>query len=87
MANPKRILEKIGGLIDLDFAEIANALSACEVMKVGHTIAGNRLRMAGSVQIHMDTEWTDKMILKDRQIFWLLAGWQMRKYRYKKTIT
>lgn len=82
--DPKSTLDKIGGLIELDFAELTSKVSAGEAMEVGHTIAGNRLRMAGRVRLRPDTEWTYKLPLRDQRIFWVLAGWLMRQYGYGK---
>ncbi|MBD1903539.1 sulfotransferase [Trichocoleus sp. DQ-A3] len=81
--NPKKTLERIGHLIECDFDEVANAVTAGEAMKVGHAIAGNRLRMRGTVQLQADTEWIDRLPVQEQNLFWLLAGWLMQQYGYK----
>jgi len=51
---------------------------------VRHTIAGNRMRMAGRVRLRADVEWQEKMSPWDRWLCWTLAGWKLRQYGYEK---
>jgi len=84
IANPRETLARIGALIQCDLVELGEAFAAGTVLPIGHTIAGNRMRMAGSVRLHPDTEWTRKMPAKDQWLFWALAGWLMRQYGYRR---
>ncbi len=83
IANPCETLDKIGNLIECDFGAVAESLSAGDAMAVGHTIAGNRLRMAGSVKLNPDTEWVYKMPRKDQRLVLMMTGWLMSRYEYK----
>ena len=83
MANPMVILDKVRKLTACDFGEMAEIVSAGGTMAVGHTIAGNRLRMVGSVKLQLDTEWRDKMPEEEQQMVWIMAGWLMSRYEYK----
>jgi hypothetical protein len=84
VTNPRGALERIGGLIDVDFTSVADVISAGDALEIGHTIAGNRLRLAGRVRLRLDREWTQKLSVKDQGVFWALAGWLMRRYGYKR---
>lgn len=83
ITNPKMILNKVEKFIAYDFGEMAEVVSARKAMEVGHTIAGNRLRMAKSVRLQPDIEWMDKMPDEEQQMVWIMAGWLMSRYEYK----
>lgn len=83
ITNPKMILNKVEKFIAYDFGEMAEVVSARKAMEVGHTIAGNRLRMAKSVRLQPDIEWMDKMPDEEQQMVWIMAGWLMSRYGYK----
>jgi len=68
----------LGGEPDAFEAVLAAELS------VGHTIAGNRLRMAGRVRLRPDVEWRERMSDRDRRRFWRIAGGVMRRFGYAK---
>ena len=83
MTQPKETLDTIGALVECDLSEIAKAIEAKATFPIGHTIAGNRLRMARTLQLHPDREWSQKMPAKDRMLFGAVAGWLMCQYGYK----
>ena len=83
MTQPKGTLDTIGALLECDFSEIAKAIETEATFPVGHTIAGNRLRMAGMVRLQLDMEWSQQMPVKDRMQFWTVAGWLMAQYGYR----
>jgi len=85
VARPQETLEDIGKICGLDLRPVGKAFAAGEPMGVGHAIAGNRLRMAGSVRLKPDTEWLARMSPADRWICWSLSGWRMRQYGYSKS--
>jgi len=82
IAEPGKILFQIGQLIGLEFDEVVMALDAGDSMKVGHTVAGNRLRMSCAVKLRLDEEWKQKMSQIELWQFSAIAGWILRKYRY-----
>ena len=85
IVDPQRVLAGIGRLVELDLSGLGRALARGELMQVGHAIAGNRLRMAGSVRLRPDTQWTTRMSAGDRWICWALAGWLLRSYGYARS--
>ena len=66
----------------LDYEPVTRAIYSGEPLKVGHTIAGNRLRMAGSIRLHPDMEWVHKLSARDKSLVRTLAGWHMGRYGY-----
>lgn len=84
VVNPREKLVSIGQLIGLEFTQVAEAVENGTALPVGHTIAGNRLRMAGSVRLKADTEWMQKLPTNDQRLFWIMAGWLMRRYDYQR---
>ena len=85
VADPAAALAKIGRLIDVDLSSPADALVAGQAIGVEHALTGNRLRMARSVQLRPDLEWTTKMPSRDRSVCWLLSGWLLRRYGYARS--
>jgi len=81
MADPAQTLERIGTLVGSDFQELVATLQQGRPLSVGHTISGNRMRMAGSVRLWPDDEWRSKMGTIDKWLIGSLAGWQMRRLR------
>ena len=84
VTNPEEALGRIGRLVDLDMSPVVQAVAAGQPMRIGHTIAGNRLRMSGSVRLRPDTQWMSKLSGWDRRECWALTGWLMRLYGYTK---
>jgi hypothetical protein len=82
--NPVSALDRIGGLVGEDLSDLATALAEGRPMLIGHTVAGNSIRMSSSITLRSDVEWTRKLPDKDRRIFWLLAGWWARRYGYRR---
>jgi hypothetical protein len=86
MSNPETTLNKIGELTEIDLAEVSSRVLHGESISVGHNIAGNRLRMAGEVQLQPDIEWKHRLPSKSKKIIWIFTGWLMRRYGYKKSL-
>ena len=82
MADHGATLEKLGRLMGLDYEPVIRAIYSGEPLEVGHTIAGNRLRMAGSIRLRPDMEWVHKLSDRDKALVRTLAGWHMRRYGY-----
>jgi hypothetical protein len=85
MARPEETVERIGPIVGLDMGELAAALTAGQPMAVNHTIAGNRLRLAGSIKLRADDEWVAKLPGRDRRAVEILIGWHMRRYGYGRS--
>ena len=82
VTTPSEVLGPIGRMLHLDTARLERDLASGREMKVGHTIAGNRMRMSGPVRLRPDLEWVEKLPAEDHRVFWRLAGWLARRYGY-----
>lgn len=87
ISSPKETLESLETFLELDFSKVIESLLKQEPIAVGHTIAGNRLRMKGNITLQPDREWIAKMPLKEREIFWVIAGHSILRYGYKKRVS
>jgi len=86
VTEPGRQLLRIGEACGLDCGSLAEALEAGESFSVGHTVAGNRLRMAGAVRLKADWDWIERLDESDRRTCWRLSGWLMKQYDYKREV-
>lgn len=84
VAAPGVPLMTIGSLFGLDLSEVASRVIAGEPMTVGHNIAGNRLRMQGSVRLNPDFQWRSRLSRSDQVVIWSIAGPQMFWYGYRR---
>jgi hypothetical protein len=66
----------------VDYAAPVRSLLLGEPIHVEHPIAGNRMRMNGSVTLKPDWEWLDRLPSRDRVIAWCTAGWLLLWYGY-----
>ena len=83
--DPRNALGKIGPLISLDLAQLANAAASEEPMQVEHNIGGNRMRKSGSITLRPDAgEWKNALSVKEQRLVWVSIGWLMRRYGYEK---
>lgn len=80
----KGSLEKIENLISCNFTKVSDLISAGYPLEVGHTIAGNRLRLSGDIRLRPDMEWMQKMPETEQRIAWSIAGWLLKQYGYNK---
>lgn len=82
VAEPQAQLERLGRVCDLDYSATTQALLTGQPLKVEHPIAGNRMRMKGSVTLKPDWEWRDRLPARDRAVCWLCAGWLLLAFGY-----
>lgn len=82
--NPVMILTDICTMANINATDILQAVRSGEAMGVGHNIAGNRLRMSKKIVLKKDETWKTELSSKSKSIFWLTAGWLLRRYDYKK---
>ncbi len=80
--HPVKILNKMGALIGVDLTPLGYELENGKSMKIGHTIAGNRLRMKRSVKLKPDFEWKRNLPKEYENIFEILGGWLLHRYGY-----
>jgi hypothetical protein len=80
---PVDVMRRIGQLLDCNLDRIGAQAAAGEAFKIEHTIAGNRLRMAGTVRLKMDNDWQNHLPLHDRFLCAILTGWLAKLYGYE----
>jgi hypothetical protein len=83
--RPEATLAAISRVTGVDFGKLAQSVAAGAAIPIGHPIAGNRLRMSGSVRLKADDEWTTKLSSHERSACWTLAGCLLEQYRYTRT--
>ncbi len=85
VADPKSALGRIGSLIELDLREVAEAASSGKPMQAGHNVGGNRTKKSGIITLRADDEeWRRALSPTEQRLSWLLIGWLMRRYGYKR---
>jgi hypothetical protein len=82
--EPSRTLTRIGGFLGIDTESLIKRVEEQSTVSVGHTIAGNRLRMGGAIKLKSDDEWKEKLPNSDRRAFWKMAGVLAKFYGYKE---
>lgn len=85
VAEPQAQLDRLGRVCGLDYSATAHALLTGQPLKVEHPIAGNRMRMKGSVTLKPDWEWRDRLPACDRAVCWLCAGWLLLAFGYGRS--
>ncbi len=83
MLDTVPVMQRIGDFIGVDLTDVQRRIYESEKLYFDHTIAGNRVRMKGNLQLKFDQEWRQNLSPRDRRITELLAGWLMARYGYK----
>ncbi|CAA9219261.1 MAG: hypothetical protein AVDCRST_MAG93-377 [uncultured Chloroflexia bacterium] len=85
VADPKGALDNIGSLIELDLTEVADAASSGKPMQAGHNVGGNKTKKSGVITLRPDAqEWRTVLSPTEQRLSWVLMGWLMRRYGYKR---
>jgi hypothetical protein len=85
VADPKGALERIGSLIELDLAGVADAATSGKPMEAGHNVGGNSTKKSGTVTLRPDAqEWRTVLSPAEQRLAWRLMGWTLRRYDYKR---
>jgi hypothetical protein len=85
VADPKGALERIGSLIELDLTDVADAASSGQPMQAGHNVGGNKTKKSGIITLRPDAqEWRTALSTAEKRLSWLLIGWLLRRYGYKR---
>lgn len=82
-ADPVTFLAPVGRITGVDLGEVARSAAAGEPFAVGHTVAGSRLRMAGSIRLRLDERWRQNLSQRQRMLFRLVAGRYLKRYGYR----
>ena len=85
--RPIETMRRIGRLLDCDLEAVGRLAADGGGFSVEHTIAGNRLRMDGTVRLRMDDEWQDQLSPHDRFICATLTRWLARHYGYENLLS
>lgn len=71
--NAPRVLSKIGKISNLSYTKVIDKLNHDKPFKAGHTVAGNRLRMKGSVKLKSSDDWRESFPKSKRLVFSIIA--------------
>lgn len=83
--EPRPALEKVGRTVGLDLSGLAEKIASGDAFEVGHNIGGNRVRMTESIRLRPNAgEWRGTLSPREETLTWLLAGWLVRRYGYRK---
>jgi len=83
IADPARVLARIGSFVHLDLSGVAASVAAGESFPPGHVVAGNRMRLAGGVRVKRENGATAPNLLPaDRRVFRWVAGWYSKLNGY-----
>jgi hypothetical protein len=85
--EPGDTLRQIGQLIDCDLEGIGQRASFGGSFNSQHTIAGNRVRMEGSVRLKLDRDWESQISRCDRMICQALTGPLAKYYGYENRLS
>lgn len=80
-ARSKRVTA-LSGFIEVPETEVASRLEGERMLTVGHTVAGNRLRMQRTVKVAVDESWKTDMPASDKAWCTLLASPLLARYGY-----
>jgi hypothetical protein len=72
----------LGRLAGADLDAVLGAAARGDALPIGHLIAGGRVRMSGSLRLHLDEAWRERLPARDRRLVWALSGWLARRYGY-----
>jgi Sulfotransferase family len=82
VTDPVTALTAIGEMNGVDLGDLARRAAAGDDLATHHAVAGNRLRMAGTVRLRLDTDWMTKLPEHDQRVFRLAARRPLRRYGY-----
>ncbi len=83
VSRPEKTIRKIGGKMGFDLESQAIAAGAGKEFKVGHNIAGNRLRMNGKIRIEPAKGMKWKLSFWHRLVVRIFAWPLMLRYHYR----
>lgn len=80
--DPCGWLDSIGDFLGKDFAEVASRIDSPQGIPIGHTVAGNRLRMSRSVTLREADPWSSLISASDRASVESGCSRLMNRYGY-----
>lgn len=85
--DPAHVLNRIGSLTGMDFADVAARLAGRSSLYPGHQVAGNRLRMKHEIRLNPDASWRRELAPFYRRFLPLLTYPVAARYGYHATTT
>ena len=82
VSEPRPQMERLSRVCGLDYSATIQALLNGDAIRVEHPIAGNRMRMSGSVRLKPDWDWMERLSSRDRAVAWLTGGWMLLFFGY-----
>ncbi|MEO1436115.1 MAG: sulfotransferase [Bacteroidota bacterium] len=79
---PAETLQKIGAMAEVDFNPVIDIMDRQDPLPVSHILAGNKLRMAKTIKLKFNKEWTEKMDTKDQETFFKFTRRTMQRFGY-----
>lgn len=80
--DPGTELKRISDAVGVDLSAIAKRISEGAKIEPAHQMAGSRLRMKGPMALRYDSAWEGEMPNAARKQVEMVAGAQLRRYRY-----
>lgn len=84
MSSPDKSIGSISAVSNNNLKNISDAIRSGQCIEPGHTIAGNRVRMSGSIKLKIDESWKTALSGRQKALLWLVAGWLLRRYGYSR---
>lgn len=82
---PEIAIGKIQAMLDIDLSSVIKSAQTGRALDVGHTVAGNRLRMQDTVSFNAKKPAIKKLSAIDTLSFSVFAYWLARQYGYPFT--
>jgi len=83
VSSPTLILQQLGNFLEIDFTNQVKLIKKQEYIPLTHQISGNRIRMQYKIILKLDDEWTMKLPIHCRLLFWMINWPLMILYGYK----
>jgi hypothetical protein len=82
VGDPGAALGRLGPLLETDLSPITAQLAAGEPLAAGHVMAGNRLRMHGTLRLRPDHEWQRRLPANQQRLVERLCRPILQRYGY-----
>ena len=86
MENTGETFNRINDFTKISYQRVNDRINNGDIISVGHTIAGNRARMARVVKLNADYQWRESLSIRDKKKFDSFAGWLLSRYGYDRQI-
>jgi hypothetical protein len=80
--DPSPALQAIAAVAGVDGARFGSGVSAGVDLSRMHIIAGNRMRLTGTIRLQSDDAWRHSMPPAVAAKVWAITGWLARRYGY-----